>query len=116
MVAFEPPLVERSDARVRPTRSALTVDLEKLAPHRSSVLAETLRIETPCTILSLSAKHECLFASLVALEEVRREAAVARGERARSSVRSCRSAPNASVTYASSIWFSTASTRFAKPS
>jgi len=38
-----------------PTHSSLTVDLEKLAPHSSSVIADTLRVETPCTTISIKA-------------------------------------------------------------
>lgn len=36
-----------------PAHSALTVDLEKLAPHSSSMIAVTWRVDTPCTTISI---------------------------------------------------------------
>jgi hypothetical protein len=39
----------------KPAHRALTVDFEKLAPHSSSVMAETLRVDTPLTTISINA-------------------------------------------------------------
>ncbi|TMQ77850.1 hypothetical protein ACCUM_2568 [Candidatus Accumulibacter phosphatis] len=38
-----------------PAHSALTVDLEKLAPHSSSVIAVTWRVDTLCTTIAIRA-------------------------------------------------------------
>ena len=46
------------NARIRGSSwapSALTVDFEKEAPHKASVISVTLRVETPWTTLSMSA-------------------------------------------------------------
>jgi hypothetical protein len=40
----------------RRAQSAETVDLEQLVPHSSSVMAVTLRVETPLTTISMSAR------------------------------------------------------------
>ena len=39
----------------RPAHSALTVDFENEAPHKVSVTSVTLRVETPCTTISINA-------------------------------------------------------------
>ncbi len=38
-----------------PAHSALTLDLEKLAPHSSSVIAVTWRVDTLCTTIAIRA-------------------------------------------------------------
>lgn len=38
-----------------PAHSALTIDLEKLAPHSSSVIAVTWRVDTLCTTIAIRA-------------------------------------------------------------
>jgi hypothetical protein len=57
ILALWMPFVEGPDPRIQSgAQRALTVDLEKLAPHSFSLIAATLRGKTPCTTLFMSAR------------------------------------------------------------
>jgi hypothetical protein len=42
-------------ARIQPLVDRMIAEAKKLWPHNSSVIAFTLRVETPCTYISASA-------------------------------------------------------------
>jgi len=48
-------LAKRSSASSRLLLIAEMAEAEKLCPHNSSVIALTLRVETPCTYISANA-------------------------------------------------------------
>ncbi len=78
--ALQPSLVERPDPVSRPAHSALTVDFEKLAPHNSSVIAATFRVETPCTTIFLQTiRHGKALAVLRGFGGCARDIAIALG-------------------------------------
>jgi len=52
---------------------ALIDEAEKLWPHSSSVIAFTLRVETPCSYISASARHQRPLRTLAALEQLGRK-------------------------------------------
>jgi len=78
----------------------LMADAENSCPHNSSVMALTLRVETPCTYVSGSAPTERLFAPLIPLEP-RFESAV--GGPAEPFVPACRRASQSAVIVTRSI-------------
>ena len=62
---------------LRPPRRliALIDEAKKLWPHSSSVIAFTLRVETPCTLHLRQRRHERPLRTLIALEQLSRKAA-----------------------------------------